>query len=199
MRFARLVFASPLVIVTASIACALSLAGAAGCGSSETTTVADTGEEDTGVVTYRPDDGPTDTLEAGHDAGDSSAPDDAGDASDAADATGDASADAAETAPKTVDVSVGGASFAFTPSTVNVHVGDTVKWTWASSGHNVVSGTSGVADGKFCSPTDTNCATAPTSASGTVYTHTFTTAGTYDYFCKPHATFGMTGKVVVAP
>lgn len=188
MRFARSVFVSPLLLVAAPIACALALVGAGGCGSSDGSSVADTGAEDTGVVTFRPDDGPPDTREAGSDA------------SDASDPGEDAVADALEDgAPKTVDVSVGGASFAFTPSVVNIRVGDTVKWTWASGGHNVVSGTSGVADDKFCSPADTACATAPTSLAGTVYTHTFTSAGTFDYFCKPHATFGMTGKIIVGP
>ena len=39
------------------------------------------------------------------------------------------------------DVTVG-PGFAFTPSTVNISVGDTVRWTWADSGHSVTSGPS---------------------------------------------------------
>jgi len=39
----------------------------------------------------------------------------------------------------TFDVTVG-QGFAFVPDTFNIHVGDTVPWTWASSGHGVSSG-----------------------------------------------------------
>src|SRR5262249_24172304 len=43
----------------------------------------------------------------------------------------------------TVDVTVGpGGGFTFDPSTVNISVGDTVRWTWASRGHSVTSGNS---------------------------------------------------------
>ena len=38
-----------------------------------------------------------------------------------------------------VDVAVG-PGFAFDPDTVNISVGDTVRWTWAGSGHSVTSG-----------------------------------------------------------
>jgi len=55
------------------------------------------------------------------------------------------------------------------------------------------------ADGKFCSPSDMSCATAPTSGVGATYEHKFTTAGTYPYFCAPHCSVGMTGTVTVTP
>ena len=57
-----------------------------------------------------------------------------------------------------------GGSFTFDPSTVNISVGDTVRWTWAASGHSVTSGdsTSCVSDGEFCSPDNTNCSTCVT-------------------------------------
>jgi plastocyanin len=42
---------------------------------------------------------------------------------------------------QTVDVAVGpGFSFTFSPSTVTILVGDTVRWTFASSNHTVTSG-----------------------------------------------------------
>src|SRR6516164_8401408 len=81
-----------------------------------------------------------------------------------------------------VDVQVG-PGFAFTPSTVNVSVGDTVRWTWAASGHSVTSGQPCQADSEFCSPNDMNCASGILSNQGTVYTHTFARSGTYSYFC----------------
>src|SRR5215471_13603351 len=80
----------------------------------------------------------------------------------------------------TVDVAVGpGGGFTFNPSTVNISVGDTVRWTWSSSFHSVTSGPPCQADSQYCSPNDMNCAAGTLSNTGTVYTHTFTAAGTY--------------------
>ena len=66
------------------------------------------------------------------------------------------------------DVQVG-PGFAFSPDTVNISVGDTVRWTWASSGHSVTSGQPCQADSQFCSPDDMNCFPGVVSNSGTVY------------------------------
>jgi plastocyanin len=100
---------------------------------------------------------------------------------------------------QTFDVTVGpGATRTFSPQTVNIVAGDTVHWTWASNNHNVVSGSSCTVDSAFCSPTDTNCATSPLSSSGTEYSHTFSTPGTFSYFCSAHCFQGMTGSVIVA-
>jgi plastocyanin len=96
-----------------------------------------------------------------------------------------------------VDVQVGPA-FAFDPSTVNINVGDTVRWTWAGSGHSVTSGPPCEADSQYCSPDDQACASGILSNTGTVYTHTFDQPGVYDYFCAAHCTFGMTGAVNVS-
>ena len=54
-------------------------------------------------------------------------------------------------------------------------------------------------DGKFCSPSDTDCGNTTLSTQGETYDHTFTAAGTYPYFCLPHGVLGMTGTVVVKP
>jgi len=104
----------------------------------------------------------------------------------------------------TVTVTVGpNGTFVFDPVTVTIRVGDTVHWTWASTGHSVVSGqvinNMNMPDGKFCSPNDTSCATAPASFAGATYDHTFTVAGTYPYYCAPHGVIGMIGTVVVQP
>jgi plastocyanin len=99
----------------------------------------------------------------------------------------------------TVDVAVGpNFTFVFDPSTVNISVGDTVRWTWGSSGHSVTSGPPCVADSQYCSPDDMNCASGILSNSGTVYTHTFSQAGAYSYFCAAHCIIGMTGTVNVS-
>jgi plastocyanin len=99
----------------------------------------------------------------------------------------------------TVDVSVGGGNgFQFVPDTVNISVGDTVRWTWATSGHSVTSGPPCVADSQYCSPNDTSCFPGSLNNSGFVYTHTFSRAGTYSYHCLAHCVIGMVGTVNVS-
>lgn len=98
----------------------------------------------------------------------------------------------------TFDVTVGpGGSRSFSPSTVNIIAGDTVRWTWEGSGHNVRSGNSCLANGSFCSTSDANCSSSDVSDTGTVYSHTFNQAGTFSYFCSVHCFAGMVGTVVV--
>lgn len=97
---------------------------------------------------------------------------------------------------KTVTVGPSG-ELRFDPQSVTIHVGETVRWRWASGGHSVVSGTSGTSDGRFCSTDDQRCGNAEDS--GTTYEHTFAEAGMFQYFCDQHGSFGMTGRVVVEP
>lgn len=90
-------------------------------------------------------------------------------------------------------------SLSFFPSTLNIHTGDTVKWTWGGSGHTVTSGPCSptcTTDSKFCSPNDTNCGTSATSNAGATYSHTFLQAGTFPYFCRIHPA-SMRGTVTV--
>jgi len=97
-----------------------------------------------------------------------------------------------------IDVAVGpGGAFVFDPDTVSIPVGTTVRWTWGSSGHSVTSGPPCAADSQYCSPDDMNCASFILSNQGTVYTHTFSRAGAYSYYCSAHCFFGMTGTVNV--
>ena len=97
------------------------------------------------------------------------------------------------------DVMVGpGGALTFDPNPVNISVGDTVRWTWGSSGHSVTSGLPCAADSQFCSPDNMNCASIILSNQGDVYTHTFTRPGAYSYFCSVHCIVGMTGTVNVS-
>ena len=89
----------------------------------------------------------------------------------------------------TIQVQVGAGGLKFTPQDVTIQVGDTVQWTWAASGHSTTSGTPGTPDGIWDSGVQN---------SGFVFIQTFTTAGTFPYFCMPHgACCGMIGSVTV--
>ncbi len=92
-----------------------------------------------------------------------------------------------------------GNSFRFDPPEVRIRAGGSVRWRFASAGHNVVSGSGGTPDGRFCSPNDQACALSPLAPPGTSYERTFTEPGTYPYFCAPHVLLNMTGRVIVDP
>jgi plastocyanin len=72
-------------------------------------------------------------------------------------------------------------------NTTTITAGDTVEWVWASSGHSTTRiGTpktwdSGVQQGPF------------------TFSVTFPDPGTFDYFCIPHQSLGMTGTIMVKP
>jgi plastocyanin len=177
----------------ASLARLLSIVG--GCSSSSTPAYVptDAGTSDASDASGDASDAADASSEAGGDAADASG--------DAADASGDAAdaADAAETGTvHTVQVGAGGA-LTFSPSTLTIAVGDTVTWSFAMAGHTVTSGTAGAADDKFCSPSDTNCGTPVLSAAGDTYSHRFTTAGAFPYFCAVHFASGMVGTITVTP
>jgi nitrite reductase (NO-forming) len=72
---------------------------------------------------------------------------------------------------------------AFAPNPVQVSVGDTVTWTNEDTQpHTVTSGQNGQPDGKFDSSPNFNPLIAP---AGT-FSHTFTEAGEYPYYCALH-------------
>src|SRR5436190_18386033 len=76
--------------------------------------------------------------------------------------------DIAMAGPQTHPVTVGmGGALSFTPATLTINAGDTVHWVWASSFHNVTSGTNGTPDNKFCSPNNMNCGPTTSNAGAT--------------------------------
>ncbi|MFM7282810.1 MAG: plastocyanin/azurin family copper-binding protein [Planctomycetia bacterium] len=90
-------------------------------------------------------------------------------------------------------------SFSFTPSTVTVPVGDTVRWVWTSTAHTVTEGTDGILD--WDEPI-----IGFLNASQTSFDHIFDAnfvranpraLGRYDYFCEPHFP-GMKGIVFLS-
>src|SRR5262245_8352643 len=89
----------------------------------------------------------------------------------------------------TIQVQVGAGGLKLTPQNVTINVGDTVQWVWAASGHSSTSGTPGNPDGLWDSGVQNL---------GFTFSHTFTTAGTFPYFCTPHGVCcGMIGSVIV--
>ncbi len=83
----------------------------------------------------------------------------------------------------TVDV----VNFAFQPDPLTIRVGDTVTWVRQSGFHNVVAD-----DGSFTS--------GLASSSWTTYSHTFTSVGTFRYYCEIHGGpggVGMSGTIIV--
>ncbi|MGZ5552796.1 MAG: cupredoxin domain-containing protein [Chthoniobacterales bacterium] len=96
----------------------------------------------------------------------------------------------------TVDVTVGPAP-AFSPDSVTILVGDTVRWTWAGPNHTVTSGSPCTPDEQYCSPSDMSCGIPNTGNTNDVYLHTFNQPGEYLYFCSIHCSTGMTGTVEV--
>ena len=89
----------------------------------------------------------------------------------------------------TFNVTVGvGTPPRFSPSSVTIHPGDQVKWTWASSGHSTTSDPPGEWD-------------SGVRSQGATFTHTFNTAGTFYYLCtQDHgAYFPEAGQVIVTP
>jgi len=83
------------------------------------------------------------------------------------------------------------ASNSFAPSALTIEEGDTVIWTNTSGTHNVNGSVT-----TFPSNPDSFGSGAPSS--GWTYYYVFTTAGSYDYQCDPHALGGMTATISVS-
>jgi plastocyanin len=88
----------------------------------------------------------------------------------------------------------------FSPATVNVKVGDTVKWT--NPGiitHTVTFDPAAAVDKAHVALPE---GVAPFDSGNleqdATFSHTFTVKGTYKYVCKLHEAMGMVGTVVVA-
>jgi len=78
----------------------------------------------------------------------------------------------------------------FTPKTVTINAGDTIKWVNKTSTipHTSTSGQSCTPDGKWDSGT---------LQPGASFSRVFNTAGTFPYFCTFHCSIGMTGTITV--
>jgi plastocyanin len=85
----------------------------------------------------------------------------------------------------------GGAMF-FDPPSITVHAGDRIRWTnVVLVQHTSTSGTECLPDGGW-----TTGIMNPAQTSAYI---TFSTVGTFPYFCRFHSGMGMTGEVIVIP
>lgn len=83
-------------------------------------------------------------------------------------------------------------NFAFVPASLAIAVGDTVRWTQRDAAvHTTTSGPNGVADGLWDSGN-------MTLGANSTFSFTFSAAGTYPYFCRPHSSF-MRATITVNP
>jgi plastocyanin len=100
---------------------------------------------------------------------------------------------AAEIAADVTQASSSKTTNAYSPNPINAAVGDTVTWiNRDSTPHTVTSGQNGQPDGRFDSSPNFN----PLMAPAATFSHTFTEAGEYPYYCALHP--NMIGTVIVA-
>jgi len=78
----------------------------------------------------------------------------------------------------------------FDPIGLRIEPGDTVRWTSQGGVHNAVS-----YEGRI--PEDAEPFEYDLIEEGETIEHTFEVEGTYDYYCLPHKTLGMVGRIVV--
>jgi plastocyanin len=92
-----------------------------------------------------------------------------------------------------------GSEYYFDPIGLFVESGDTVTFEIQSGSHSATAykeGTSSASVNRIPESAETfNSETL--SEQGATYEHTFETTGTYDYFCIPHKSLGMVGRIVV--
>jgi plastocyanin len=110
--------------------------------------------------------------------------------------SGDKQSGAAATSTKGVRVDTG--LLAFSPETVKVKAGQTVTWVGGDNiTHVLVEGTYVVgADGLRSKEKDDGAFQLRLTRKGQQVSHTYTTPGTFTYFCSIHR--GMNGTVVVS-
>jgi plastocyanin len=130
------------------------------------------------------------TTLAGCGSGDGGAGGDGGDGGDDATPTPTSSptAQTGEAPDQVIEVGADGLNFA--PAEVTVSSGATVEWQWVGDFHTVT--VESQPEGENWDGTGTE-----THNEGYTHVHTFSTTGTYEYFCQPHRSSGMVGTLTV--
>lgn len=81
-------------------------------------------------------------------------------------------------------------NFTFSPASVTISVGQTVRWVNDAAINHTITPREGSQTGVW--------AEQSMATEGETFEHTFTAAGeVYDYFCRPHEALGMTGQITV--
>ena len=80
-------------------------------------------------------------------------------------------------------ISVGGTSFS--PNSLNVNVGDTVKFVWSNGSHTTTA---------VSVPQGAATWNSPLNSSSTSFFYVVTVAGTYNFHCNIHYSMGMVGS-----
>ncbi|WP_226013066.1 plastocyanin/azurin family copper-binding protein [Halomicrobium salinisoli] len=125
---------------------------------------------------------PTDTVEAGD-----------------TETAGNESAGGAGGGENQVAMLTDGDQYIFDPIGLYVEPGATVTWVNESGSHSSAAYVEGnpQAEVNRIPEGAEGWDSGILSESGAEFTHTFETEGTYDYYCTPHKTLGMVGRIVV--
>lgn len=78
-------------------------------------------------------------------------------------------------------------NYFFNPATLNINVGDTIKWIWVAGNHTTTSSSV---------PSGAASWDALINLTHTSYSYQVTVAGTYNYVCTPHIGMGMVASFV---
>jgi plastocyanin len=122
------------------------------------------------------------------------APNGTGTGNGTADGTGNNTTSGGAPSGPTREVIVGpGGSLVYEPADLTIANGTTVNFVWESDNHNIV--VDSQPEGAGWEGTDGGASV--TYDTGYEYSHTFTTNGTYEYFCQPHVGAGMEATITV--
>ncbi len=85
-------------------------------------------------------------------------------------------------------------NYQFSPKVIdNVFVGDTVRWVWVLGTHTTTDDPTNQGAGNSLPPGAASW-NSPMTATDTAFNYKVTVAGVYNYYCIPHASFGMIGS-----
>ena len=101
--------------------------------------------------------------------------------------------------PNTIQMVTEGSNYFFNPIGLYVEPGETITWRIKSGSHSSTAYKEGNGPAKVTRiPSGAKAwDSGVLSEQGATFEHTFETTGTYDYFCIPHKTLGMVGRLVV--
>lgn len=109
-----------------------------------------------------------------------------------------ASATGSSGGAKSVGMYTEGGSYYFDPIGLFVEKGTTVTFKGVSGSHSATAYKKGIASAEVTRiPKGAEGWDSGIIPEGESYDHTFKTEGTYDYFCIPHKSLGMVGRIVV--